>query len=69
MIDMGGKNFTSLPIEQIGNIINKLGIVYSMYLGNMLVINTQTFVKFTFTAVKIFIHEETRKKITLLDTK
>lgn len=66
---MGGKNFTSLPIEQIGNIINKLGIVYSMYLGNMLVINTQTFVKFTFTAVKIFIHEETRKKITLLDTK
>lgn len=54
---MGGKNFTSLPIEQIGNIINKLGIVYSMYLGHMLVINTQTFVKFTFTAVKIFIHE------------
>jgi hypothetical protein len=37
-----------------------------MYLGMMLVINTQTFVKFTYTALKIFIQEETRRKITLL---
>lgn len=56
VIDMEGNNFTSLPIEQIGAIIKKLSIVYSMYLGTLLVINCPTFVKFTYTAVKIFIH-------------
>lgn len=66
VMDMGGKNFTSLPLEAIGNIIKKLSIVYSMYLGAMPVINTHSFVKFTYTAIKMFIHEDTRKKITLL---
>lgn len=66
VIDMQGKNFTSLPIESIGSIIKKLAIVYSMYLGNLLVINAPTFVKFTYTAVKIFIHEDTRQKIQIL---
>lgn len=65
---MAGKNFTSLPMEQIGQIINKLSVVYSNYLGNMLVVNTQALVRFTYAAVKIFIHEETRKKITLIGT-
>lgn len=68
VIDMGGKNFTSLPFEAIGSIIKKMSIVYSNYLGNMLVINTQTFVKFTYNAIKLFIHEETRKKISMLNT-
>lgn len=37
-----------------------------MYLGTLLVINCPTFVKFTYSAIKIFIHEETRKKMHLL---
>lgn len=66
VIDMGGKNFTSLPLPSLGNIIKKMSIVYSMYLGTMLVVNSQTFVKFTYNALKPFIHEETKKKIILL---
>lgn len=60
---MGSKNFTSLPLEAVGSIIKKLSIVYSNYLGAMAVINTQSFIKFTYMAIKIFIHEDTRKKI------
>ena len=35
----------------------------------MLVINAHSFVKFTYLTVKVFIHEETTKKISLLDIK
>jgi hypothetical protein len=69
VIDMGGQNFTSLRVDAIGSIIRKLSTVYSMYLGALLVINAQTFVRFTYAALSIFIHEETRKKITLLSCK
>ncbi len=68
VIDMGGKNFTSLPFEALGSIIKKMSIVYSMFLGTMLIINTQNFIKFSFNAFKIFIHEDTRKKILMLNT-
>lgn len=68
VIDMGGKNFTSLPFEAIGNIIKKMSIIYSTYLGIMLVINTSYFIKLSYKALSIFIHEETRKKIQMLDS-
>lgn len=68
VIDMGGKNFTSLPLEAIGSIIKKLAVVYSMYLGEMLVINTQYFIKLSYYALRGFIDESTRQKIHLLDS-
>lgn len=37
-----------------------------MYLGQLIAINTQSFVKFTYQGIKYFIHEETRKKIVIL---
>lgn len=63
IIDMGGKNFTSLPFDGILNIVKKLSIVYSMYLGSMLIINANKFVKITYFTVKKFLHEETVNKI------
>lgn len=65
---MGGKNF-GLPFDALGKIIQKLSIIYSMYLGQMIAINTQNFVKFTYQGIKFFIHEETKKKITILHSK
>ncbi len=56
VIDMGGKNFTSLPFDAILNIVKKLTIVYSMYLGSMLIINSNFFIKLTYSAIKKFIH-------------
>ena len=66
IIDMGGKSFTSLPFDAILSIIKKLTIVYSMYLGSMLVLNTNKIIKITYFAVKKFLHEETIAKIQLL---
>lgn len=60
VIDMGGKSFTSLPIETMGSIIKKMSIVYSMYLGHMIIVNSTKVVKISYSALKVFIHEETR---------
>ena len=66
IIDMGGKSFTSLPFDAILNTIKKLTIIYSMYLGAMLVLNTNKLIKITYFTVKKFLHEETAAKIQLL---
>ena len=66
VIDLNGKNFTSLPIDATISIIKKLSIVYSMYLGKMAIINTNYLMKLTYLTIKKFIHEETAKKIVLL---
>ena len=61
-----GEQVLGLPIDAIGNIIKKLAVVYSMFLGEMLVLNASYLVRGSYWAAKPFIHEDTRKKITLL---
>lgn len=55
VIDMGGKNFTSLPFDGLVTIINKLGTVFSLRLGSMIVANTNYLVKVSYMALKAFI--------------
>ena len=52
---MGGKNFTSLPLDGLVNIITKLGTVYSLRLGALVVLNTNYIIKLSYMALKPFI--------------
>ena len=57
IIDSGEKNLTSIPINNLRTIIEKLGSVYSLRLGHMLIVNLNYFLKFAFNTFKPFIHE------------
>jgi hypothetical protein len=63
VIDMGNKNFTSLPVDTTLTIIKKLTVIYSMLLGRMLIINTNSIIRLTYYAISKFFHPETKKKI------
>lgn len=63
---MGSKNFTSLPFDTIITIIKKLSVVYSMLLGRMLIINTNSLIRLSYCAISKLLHEETVKKIKVL---
>jgi uncharacterized protein YehS (DUF1456 family) len=65
-VDMGSKTFTSLPFDTIITIIKKLSVVYSMLLGRMLIINTNSLIRLSYCAISKLLHEETVKKIKVL---
>ena len=52
---MGGKSFTSLPMDGLVKIVTKLSIVYSGRLENMIIINLNYMLKLTWLALKPFI--------------
>ena len=54
-MNLEGYNLTSLNIDKIKKIVDKLSIVYSMYLGKMLVTNTGKINKMLYSGCKKFI--------------
>lgn len=65
---MGGKNFTTLPLDGLVKIVSKLGIVYSGRLEHMIIVNLNYMLKLSWMALKPFIAEETRNRTFLLTT-
>ena len=55
IIDVGGKGISSLPIDGLVKIISKLGVVYSLRLDKMVVLNLNYMLKLTYAALKPFI--------------
>ena len=66
IIDMGNKSITSMPFDKLVAIITKLSVVYSLRLGAMAILNTNYLFKLSYIALKPFISEETKNKITIL---
>jgi hypothetical protein len=55
IIDMENKGIGSLPIGTVKEIVLKLSYIYSMRMGRLLIINTNTFFKFIYSAVCPFL--------------
>ena len=66
VMDFGGQNFTALNIDKIKEISNKMAIIYSYLLGEMVGINIGKITKTLWNIMKKFVHPNTVKLVTIL---
>jgi hypothetical protein len=68
VIDVGNKSITSLSLSTVKEMVLKLSHVYSMRMGELLIINCNTVTKFMYSAVSTFLADTTKKKINILSS-
>lgn len=66
IIDTEGKNFSSLPLTVVKEMVLKMSYVFSMRMGKLLIINCNYLIKLMYSTVSPFLAEVTREKINLL---